>query len=64
LVKQIGDAVNVAISVDTNPLGLEMPEGLEVLLDQDEELHQKFIAYTTGKKRSIIFAINKIKRFG
>jgi hypothetical protein len=59
--KELGDSVNFEIREDPNPLGVEMPEVLEVLLAQDEDLKSKFDQLSMGKKRSVIFAMHKIK---
>jgi hypothetical protein len=58
---ELGDSVNVVLQEDDNPLGVAMPEVIAALLEQDEVLHQKFSALTDGKKRSVIFAIHRIK---
>ena len=38
-----------------------MPEVLEVLLEQDKELSNKFESLSMGKKRHVIHSIIKIK---
>ena len=46
---------------DPNSLGVDIPETVEVLLDQDADLHQKFNKLTLGKQRSIIHQVNRVK---
>ncbi len=59
--KQLGDAIDFELREDPNPLGVEMPEILDVLLEQDENLKAIFESLTTGKKRNVIHQIIKIK---
>ena len=59
--KGLGNEVSFELREDPNPLGVEMPEVLQVLLDQDPELNTKFEKLTNGKKRHIIYSINKLK---
>ncbi|MEM8894786.1 MAG: YdeI/OmpD-associated family protein [Bacteroidota bacterium] len=59
--KQLGDKVDFEITIDPDQLGVEMPEALQVLLDQDPALKQVFDKITNGKKRSLIYSINKVK---
>jgi uncharacterized protein YdeI (YjbR/CyaY-like superfamily) len=40
---------------------VEMPEVLEVILEQDETVKAIFESLTMGKKRNVIFQMNKIK---
>lgn len=61
LEKQLGDTVNYTIHKDPDQLGVEMPEVLEVFLNQDSDLQKIYEALTDGKKRSLIYSINKIK---
>jgi len=61
LKKELGDNVDFEIYEDPNPLGVEVPEVLEVLLVQDEQLKAIYEKLTDGKKRSLIFSINKVK---
>ena len=46
---------------DPNPLGVEVPEVLDVLLVQDDQLKAIYDKLTDGKKRSLIYSINKVK---
>lgn len=59
--KQLGDKIKFELTIDPNPLGVDMPEVLESLIEQDEELKAKFEKLTLGKQRSIIHQMNKIK---
>ena len=59
--KELGDEVSFEIMEDPNPLGVEIPEVLSVLLEQDEEARRIFDAITDGKKRSLIYSIQKVK---
>lgn len=56
-----GAEVQFSIEEDTEPLGVEMPEVLQALLEQDEDLNRIFTGMTDGKKRSLIFLVQKIK---
>jgi hypothetical protein len=56
-----GETISFEIKEDPNPLGVEIPEVLQVLLEQDEQMKTLFDGLTMGKKRSIIHAISKIK---
>ncbi|MFY0607121.1 MAG: YdeI/OmpD-associated family protein [Cyclobacteriaceae bacterium] len=58
---QIGQNVRVVLLQDPNPLGVEMPEVLTTILDQDKILSNAFEGLTDGKKRSIIHTINRVK---
>lgn len=59
--KELGDKIQFHLREDPNPLGVDMPEVLTVLLEQDEALKARFDKLTLGKKRSIIHQMNKIK---
>ena len=59
--KGLGSLVELSLVEDPNPLGVEIPEVLQVLLEQDTMLKQKFVALTDGKKRGIIHQMNRIK---
>ena len=59
--KEVGDPISFEIIEDPNPLGVEIPEVLEVLLDQDDEARKLFDDLTDGKKRSLIYSIMKVK---
>lgn len=59
--KQLGDKLNFELNEDPNPLGVDMPEVLEAVLEQDEDVKAIFENLTLGKKRNVIHQINKIK---
>lgn len=59
--KKLGDKVRFEIKEDPNPLGVDIPEVLEAVLEQDDELKDIFENLSLGKQRSVIFAIQKIK---
>ncbi len=59
--KQLGETIAFEIAEDPNPLGVEMPEILEVLLEQDDQAKRIFEALTLGKKRNIIHTMSRIK---
>ena len=61
LEKSLGSLVELSLVEDPNPLGVEIPKILQVLLEQDTMLERKFEALTDGKKRGIIHQINRIK---
>lgn len=59
--KQLGDKIYFELTEDPNPLGVDMPEILEAVLEQDQELKAIFEGLTLGKKRNVIHSINKNK---
>ena len=59
--KKVESLIQFKIEEDPDQLGVEMPEVLEALLSQDEELKLIFDKITDGKKRSLIYTILKIK---
>ncbi len=59
--KQLGDKMHFELNEDPNPLGVDMPEVLEAVLEQDESVKAIFESLTLGKKRNVIHQINKIK---
>ena len=61
LEKSLGSLVELSLVEDPNPLGVEIPKILQVLLEQDTMLQHKFEALTDGKKRGIIHQLNRIK---
>lgn len=61
LKKDLGDETSFEIKEDPNPLGVEIPEVLKVLLSQDEQANSIFQALSDGKKRSLIYTIKPIK---
>lgn len=61
LKKQEGDEVSFVLGMDPDPLGAEIPEVMQVLLDQDEDLLKRFLSMTDGKKRGVIHYISSTK---
>lgn len=59
--KQLGDLVSFKIYEDPNPLGVEIPEVLSVLLAEDPGLKAIYDTLTDGKKRTLIYTINRVK---
>jgi len=59
--KKLGDKIQYELNEDPNPLGVEIPEVLEAILEQDENIKASFESLTPGKKRNVIHQINKIK---
>ncbi|WP_338224473.1 YdeI/OmpD-associated family protein [Algoriphagus confluentis] len=59
--KSLGDRIRFEVYPDPDPLGVEIPEVLEILLTQDEAIKKAFEELTDGKKRSLIYSIAKIK---
>lgn len=59
--KQFGDKIHFELKEDPNPLGADMPEVLEAVLEKDQELRVTFDSLTLGKKRNVIHSINKLK---
>lgn len=59
--KKLGDKIHFELNEDPNPLGVDMPEILEAVIEQDEQLKAIFESLTLGKKRNIIHQINRIK---
>ncbi|MEM9325823.1 MAG: YdeI/OmpD-associated family protein [Bacteroidota bacterium] len=59
--KSLGDKVSFELQEDPDPLGVKIPEVLEVLLSQDDQLRSKFEKLSMGNKRHVIHTIIKIK---
>ncbi|RCS26858.1 DUF1905 domain-containing protein [Polaribacter sp. WD7] len=59
--KDIGDVVDYKIDEDPDQLGVEMPEVLTVLLEQDVDSKAVFDKLTDGKKRSLIYNFVRLK---
>ncbi len=59
--KKIGDPIHFEIYEDPNPLGVDVPEVLRVLLEQDPAAKKIYEALSDGKKRSLIYLIQPIK---
>ncbi|MEM9548930.1 MAG: DUF1905 domain-containing protein [Bacteroidota bacterium] len=59
--KAYGEIIHFRLQEDPNPLGVDMPEVLKILLEQDEELRSMFNGLSMGKKRHVIHSMNRIK---
>jgi hypothetical protein len=59
--KKLGEKIHFEIKEDPNPLGVDMPEVLDAVIEQDEYLKTIFESLTLGKKRNIIHQFIKIK---
>lgn len=56
-----GDEFLVSLEKDFSDYGFEFPEEMEVLFEQDEEANQYFMSLTMGKRRSLIYLVQKVK---
>jgi hypothetical protein len=61
LKKTPGDIIKATIKESNDSLGVAVPEVLEALLSQDEDLNKIYNQMSDGKKRSLIFLIKNIK---
>jgi hypothetical protein len=59
--KEAGEMISYTLEEDPNPLGVEIPEVLEVYLAQDPDAQVIFEKLTDGRKRTLIFSILRIK---
>ena len=59
--KEHNDMVTFEIFEDPNPLGVAVPEVLQVLIDQDPGLKKIYDSFTDGKKRTLIYSIKGVK---
>ncbi|SMO61015.1 YdeI/OmpD-associated family protein [Gracilimonas mengyeensis] len=56
-----GDEVEVTITLDHSKYGMEVPEELEALLEQDDEGERRFEMLTPGRQRYIIHYVSQVK---
>lgn len=56
-----GDLVRIVLRQDDSAYGMEMPEELREVLNQDPEADRRFHALTPGKQRNIIYYISQVK---
>lgn len=56
-----GDEVEVTLTEDNSKYGMEMPEELEALLEQDAEGARRFENITPGQQRYIIHYVSQVK---
>ena len=57
----LGDEFSIQLFEDTSKYGVEMPEELDAVLQSDYNAFAVFESLTAGQKRSVIYAIKKIK---
>lgn len=57
----VGAMVDCSLSPDPDPDQVDLPEELEVLLDQDEAFAAKFKLFTPGKKRTYAHMVDAAK---
>ncbi|WP_200977510.1 YdeI/OmpD-associated family protein [Echinicola sp. 20G] len=56
-----GEQAMLSLVKDKSEFGHEMPEELQVLLDQDDTGNQYFRSLTMGKQRSLVYIVTKVK---
>ena len=56
-----GDEVSIQLESDSSDYGMEMPESLRTMLDQDPEGCAYFDCLTPGKKRNLIYLVANVK---
>jgi len=56
-----GQAISVTVYLDPNPLGVEIPEVVEALLEQDQLIKRTWEKLTDGRKRTICHTVYRIK---
>ena len=59
--KNLHDYITFNLEVDTDPLGVDIPEVLAELLQQDSEARNTFNLLAHSRKRTLIHRINRIK---
>lgn len=56
-----GDLIEVKLNKDRSQYGMEMPQELQAVLDQDREGSDLFHALSPGKIRNIIYYVSQVK---
>ncbi|WP_113924296.1 YdeI/OmpD-associated family protein [Cognataquiflexum aquatile] len=56
-----GDKITMTLEKDNSEYGHDMPEEMQVLLDQDEVGSRYFYSLTKGKQRGLIYIVTKVK---
>ncbi len=56
-----GNSLDIKLEEDFSEYGFEMPEEFGELLAQDEEAKRHFMSLTVGKRRSLIYLVQKVK---
>ena len=59
---KFGDEVSVSLEKDKSEYGMDVPEELSALLEQDEEGKRRFDMLPPGKQRYIIYYVSQVKR--
>lgn len=58
---EVGSELKVKLEKDTSTYGLDMPEELRIMFDQEPEAHLFFEELTAGKKRGLIYLVKSVK---
>lgn len=58
---ELGQAISVKVYLDPNPLGVDVPEVIEALIEQDEVVKRVWDKLTDGRKRTICHTIHRTK---
>lgn len=56
-----GDKIHISIEKDTSEYGIDVPEELQVMLDQDVEAKKYFNDLSKSRQRSLIYIVAKVK---
>lgn len=56
-----GEEVTLRLEKDTSEYGMDIPETLRTLLEQDDDGRKYFDALTPGRQRSLIYIVAKVK---
>jgi len=56
-----GDLLDVTLVEDRSKYGMEMPEELVFILQENPDVYELFEALTPGKKRNLIHTVNSVK---
>lgn len=56
-----GDELKITIEKDTSEYGMDVPDELKVMLEQDPEASDYFYQLTKGKQRNLIYIVSKVK---
>jgi hypothetical protein len=57
----LGQSIELEIEKDDSEYGMEMPEELQVMLDQEFEASGFFEQLTPGKQRNLIYLVSQVK---
>ena len=56
-----GDDISFSVLEHPHPLGVDVPEVLEIFLEQDEEAKAIYDSLTDGRKRTLVFMLIRMK---